>query len=207
MLSARLVLGCLVCALTACGGFERAPLDAGPSDNNNNQNNNNGSPDSGVAWNGMPSRNILVKFVLDGDTILVQANDTVRTPDGRPMDGEKIRLIGIDAPEIAHAPSPADCWGDDAHAFTETAIGGRIVTLDWDTTHCNPPSQVVGCRDDYDRLLAYVVIGDEVHNENMVKTGNARVFRGARFTHRDSAKYSTLESAARAADLGLWSCP
>ncbi len=202
----RLVPLTMTFALAACGGFDRAPLDAGPN-NNNNGNNNTGTPDSGVEWNGMPTRNILVRFVLDGDTVIVQANDTVRTPDGRPMDSEKIRLIGVDAPEIAHAPEPADCGGDEAYAFTESAIEGRIVTLEWDTTKCDPPTDVAGCRDDFDRLLAYVLVGDEVHNENLLKAGHARVFRGARFEHKNSSRYSALEAEARSANLGLWACP
>lgn len=203
----RLFCVLLALGLSACGG--REPIegrDAGTNNNTNNQN-NNGAPDSGVQWNGMPSRNILVRFALDGDTIIVEANDTVRTPDGRPMDGEKIRLIGVDAPEIAHNGSSADCWGDEAHAYTRGAIEGRIVTLDYDTTHCQPPNQVVGCRDDYDRLLAYVLIGDNVHNEKLLETGNARVFRGARFEHRDSDRYRALEASAKGQDLGMWSCP
>lgn len=215
MIRTGLVFVLLAALVGACGG--REPLggsDAGTNNNNsqtnnsnNNGNNNSGTPDSGVPWNGMPSRNILVRFALDGDTLIVSANATVRTPDGRPMDGEKIRLIGVDAPEIAHGNSGADCFGDEAHEFTRSAVEGRIVTLDYDTTKCLPPNEVVGCRDDFDRLLAYVVLGDEVHNQNLLSTGHARVFRGARFEHRDTDLYRQLESQARNRDLGLWSCP
>lgn len=188
-------------SLAGCGGDGRTSLDGGTNNSNNNQ-----PPDAGVPYNGMPSRNILVRYVLDGDTIIVSANDSVLTPDGRSMDGEKVRLLGLDSPEIAHDPDPADCGGDDARDFTELAIEGRIITLEWDTTKCTAANPA-GCRDDFGRLLGYVLKSGEVHNENLLKTGNARVFGGARFRHRYSDRYAAIEAEARAARLGLWACP
>ena len=111
----RTCLGSLMLVLTACGGFERQPIDPPPDAGLTP------APDAG--WAGMPSRNILVRTVLDGDTIIVSANDTVRAPDGAPLDGERVRLLGIDAPEIAHNGDPADCWGDNAHEFTRSVRG------------------------------------------------------------------------------------
>ncbi|MCA9554242.1 MAG: thermonuclease family protein [Myxococcales bacterium] len=190
----------LLLGAAGCGGFERKPIDGGTT-----------NPDAGTerdaGYNGMPSGAIQVRTVLDGDTIIVGANATVRTPDGQAMDGTKIRLIGIDSPEIAHAPDPADCWGDEAHEFTRGLVGGRIVTLDYDPLHCAPPGAVTGCRDDYGRLLAYVIIGEKTLNQELLSTGNARVFRGARFQHRDTTLYNALEAEAKAAGLGMWSCP
>ncbi len=186
-------------SLAGCGGDDRTSLDGGT-------NNNTQTPDAGVPYNGMPSRNILVRYVLDGDTIIVSANDSVRTPDGRSMNGEKVRLLGLDSPEIAHDPVPADCGGDAASAFTEAAIGGRIVTLEWDVTKCTAANPA-GCRDNFGRLLGYVIKSGEVHNENLLRTGNARVFRGDRFRHQFSDRYAALEAEARAARLGLWACP
>jgi micrococcal nuclease len=203
MSGARLLLATtLLWGAAACGGFDRQPIDGGTD-----KDGGTGTGEQDAGYNGMPSHNILVRTVLDGDTLIVSANATVRTPDGRPMDGEKIRLIGVDAPEIAHPPDPADCWGDEAHTFTRTTVGGRIVTLAWDPLHCAPPGSVAGCRDDYDRLLAYVIVGETVVNEELLRTGHGRVFRGARFQHRDSALYSSLEAAAKRANLGMWSCP
>lgn len=207
MTQLRLALPAAFALLAACGGLERAPIGGRDAGAQSPADAGSAPYDSGVEWNGMPSRNIIVRTVLDGDTIIVGANQTVRTPDGRPMDGEKVRLIGVDAPEIAHGNVPADCWGDAAHDFTRDTIGGRIVTLEWDTSKCNPPGEVTSCRDDYGRLLAYVVIAGEVLNETLITTGNARVFHGARFRHQDSARYDALEAEARASGVGLWSCP
>lgn len=163
----------------------------------------NGNPvDAGYA--GVPSKNVLVRFALDGDTILVTANASVLGPDGIPMDGRRVRLLGVDAPEIEHDGTPADCFGDEAMAFTAGKVEGRIVTLSYDPTKCQPPNSTAGCRDDFDRLLAYVSIGDEVLNESLLSTGHARAFGGGRFRHRDSDRYDDLERQARSSGAGLW---
>jgi micrococcal nuclease len=140
---------------------------------------------------------VLVSLVLDGDTIIVSAGSHLKTPDGAPLDGEKIRLIGVDTPEIEHPPEPAECWGPEAMTFTETEIGGRTVELTYDTAN--------GTRDEFGRLLAYVARDGTVHNERLISTGNGRAFR--QFPHRDRSKYIDLEEQARDQNLGLWACP
>ncbi len=88
--------------------------------------------------------NATVDHVVDGDTI-----DVIVDGGGE----ERVRLTGIDTPEVAHPASgsrPAsagECFGDEATAFTESLLPvGTPVRLERD---------VVG-RDDYGRLLAYV---------------------------------------------------
>lgn len=154
----------------------------------------------------LPTHNILVRTVLDGDTVIVEASQGVRAPDGRPFDGEHIRLLGLDAPEIAHPPTPADCYGPESADYVTGRIEGRIVQVEFDPTHCNA-GNTAPCRDDYDRLLAYIKIEGTVLNEDLLRLGYGRVFRGARFRHRDSGKYSDLEAAARSARVGMWTCP
>ncbi len=158
-------------------------------------------------YQGHPTQNILVERVLDGDTFIISAGPSVRGPDNRPLDGQRVRLLGIDAPEIAHDPDPADCWGDESAAFLEDRIEGRLVTLEYDPTKCRPPAAVAECRDDFDRLLAYVKYLGTTMNEESLRLGHSRTFRGARFTHRDTSKYATIEQGARNAGSGLWSCP
>ncbi len=181
----------ILLGLTACG--PRDDLD-GDEDA--------GSTDAGFMCT--PSVNILVRSVSDGDTLVVSAGATVKAPDGRPMDGTRIRLLGIDTPEISHNGAPADCYGNEAWMYTEAEIGGRTVTVEYDPTNCSPPNRVAGCRDDYDRVLAYVKLSGKVHNEELIKGGYARVFGGVSFRHRDSDKYKTLETAAKNSRVGLW---
>ena len=74
--------------------------------------------------------------VLDGDTFDVDACGD---------NGERVRLLGVDAPEIAHAPDPADCYGDAAHEELERLVAGDRVLLSFDEE----------CQGIYGRTLAY----------------------------------------------------
>jgi micrococcal nuclease len=140
---------------------------------------------------------VMVDFVIDGDTIVVNAGADLETPDSKPLDGETIRFIGVDAPEIEHPPEPAECYGNEAKAFTEGQIGGRIIEISYDLPN--------GIRDEFGRLLAYVDRSGVVVNERLIETGHARAFR--QFPHRDRSAYIALEDEAKRQNLGLWSCP
>lgn len=137
--------------------------------------------------------NATVTRIVDGDTIDVEV-------DGR---RERVRLIGIDTPEVAHAASgdrpgnAAECFADASHAFITSLLPiGTGVRLERD---------VVG-RDDYGRLLAYVYrAADGVFvNYEIVRQGYAEPLSIApNVTFRDR-----MVEAARAAEragLGLWS--
>ena len=79
----------------------------------------------------------IVVEVVDGDTVEVEMA-------GR---SERVRLIGIDTPEATGGILPAECYGDEASAFTGTLLPtGTEVRLTRD----------IEARDRYDRLLAYV---------------------------------------------------
>jgi micrococcal nuclease len=193
-------------ALAACEDG-RAPVDAGffrPD---------SGTPDSGAGRDGsVPMGQIQVQAVFDGDTVRVAASASVRTPDDKPMANEVIRFLGIDAPEIAHPPMSAQCWGDEAHAYLREQIQGRTVVLTFDVDEACPmpvqPSRAEAChlRDAFGRLLAYVALPDgTVLNERLVRLGHARSFRA--FPHKFTTLYNQLEMQARADDIGLWTCP
>ena len=154
----------------------------------------------------MPVR-VEIDRVIDGDTVIVRAAATVEGPEGQPIHGERVRLLGVDAPEVtANACFSAEAW-----RFARNEIDQRTVTLEFDPTRCRPSVSIDSCRGDYGRLLAYVhYAGSEarVLNEQLLRTGHARVLRGpARFRHRDSARYEALERSAARAGLGLWACP
>lgn len=190
-------------ALACDGGVTEPPdagffaidsgVDAGPR------------PDLGV----IGENTVQVQLVLDGDTVRVSAGSSVMTPDGQRMAGQSIRFVGINAPEIAHAPDPAECFGDSAAAVARDLLQGRVVTLTYDiTAGCPTPvprNQAVAChvRDDFDRLLAYVTLSDgTVVNEKFVRDGIACSFRS--FPHRDTAAYNAAEAEASGAGRGLW---
>lgn len=94
------------------------------------------------------SRTASVSQTIDGDTIVLE-------------DGDKVRLLGVDAPE---AGTPC---ADAAAAFTSGLVLGREVQLEFD----------IEKRDVYGRLLAYVYVGDLFVNGSLVKSGYARPVR------------------------------
>lgn len=80
---------------------------------------------------------VRVAYITDGDTVYVHPEDGSA--------GRKVRLIGIDTPEIEH-DDPAECFGEEAMGYTSEALLERLVWLTFDSD----------CIDPYDRTLAYV---------------------------------------------------
>ena len=98
------------------------------------------TPGSSTGGELPPGANALVAKIVDGDTIDVEIG-------GR---SERVRLIGIDTPEIAHsafdgwAANEAECYGEEAKQYTSGLLEiGSGVRLERD----------VVARDDYGRLL------------------------------------------------------
>lgn len=90
-----------------------------------------------------PSRVDRPACVIDGDTFDVgQCGDEF---------GERIRMLGIDAPEIAHGSDEAECYADLAHRELQRLINGQSVTLTFD----------VDCEGVFGRTLAYVWLQGE----------------------------------------------
>jgi len=121
--------------------------------------------------------------VVDGDTIDVQLADRV----------EKIRYIGVNAPEIHHPIRGEEPGGREAAEVNRRLVAGRHVRLELD----------VRTRDRYGRLLAYVWAGDTMVNAELVRLGYAQVM-----TVPPNVKYQhlfvKLQREARDAHRGLW---
>jgi micrococcal nuclease len=129
----------------------------------------------------------------DGDTLHVQLDDWSR---------EKVRLIGIDTPEIGERLEP---YGEEAAAYTaEAAPLGTTVWLELDTEQ----------HDEYQRLLAYVWLerpDDRSEAEVRAKMLNARIVLDGyaqAFTYPPNMRYNDLlmrlQTEARSAGRGLW---
>lgn len=137
---------------------------------------------------------ILVKRVIDGDTLLLE-------------NGERVRLIGIDTPEVHESEklykdsrrTQQDVQaikelGRRAWDFTKTLVGGKRVSLEFD----------VQKHDKYDRLLAYVYLKDGTFvNAKIVQEGYASLL-----TIPPNVKYADLflklYREARETKRGLW---
>lgn len=114
-----------------------------------------------------------VDHVIDGDTIRANV-------DGR---DERIRLLGLDAPEIGRDGEPDEKCAQEAKRFLTSWIGGSTVTL---TTDPNSPE-----RDPYDRLLAYVDVDDVDVSYVMLDDGWADLYTG----NPDLTRWSTYTEA------------
>ena len=160
----------------------------------------------------------IVKEVIDGDTF-------------RLKDGRKVRLIGVDCPEM-HYPSGegmlgtlrlkgfmspekrkalaprlqqiADRLNGVAQLITKLLkqpIEGKKVRLEFDA--------VSGREDRYGRLLAYVWVKkrgkEQMVNAILLKRGMARLYD--RFKFSKLAEFKKLEAAARKKQLGIWRFP
>ncbi len=126
--------------------------------------------------------------VIDGDTIDVDA------PDGE-YATTRIRLWGVDTPEVASRWGPEEHFGPESSAFVKAELEGRPVrlVLSQQRTRCI-----------YGRLLAYVYYGQpsRMLNEELLEKGFAYADR--RFPHIWAERFVDLETRARRQGAGLW---
>jgi micrococcal nuclease len=126
------------------------------------------------------SESVLVRFVLDGDTI-----DVVSV--GR------VRLLGIDAPEIGRGFDTPAPFGEEARARLTALLLRRWVRLEYEGA----------ATDAYNRRLAYVMTEDgQFVNAVLVREGLARVF--ARTPLVRLHELQRAEAEARAFHRGMW---
>ena len=155
------------------------------------------------------SKQISVSRVYDGDTFVFWNEQSE----------EKIRMLGVAAPEVESSDEPAECYGDAAADFLAELIVSEDVRLEFD----------VECTDIYDRTLAWVILrGDDPQiaglmegfvmtglnvdgsyellvNELLVRMGYATVFDGELDQSvRYASRMEDAEDAAAAELQGLW---
>ncbi len=121
---------------------------------------------------------------VDGDTLVV-------TIGGKE---ERVRILGIDTPETVDIRKKVQCYGPEASARMKELLEGTSVALE-----AKPDED----RDDYDRLLRYVFLGDEDIGALMLREGYARSLCFT-FPHPKCSEYEVFESSARRARLGRW---
>ncbi|TAG27971.1 MAG: thermonuclease family protein [Burkholderiales bacterium] len=116
----------------------------------------------------------IVTHVSDGDTLWIEVD-----PKTKPI---KVRLQGIDAPEICQA------WGTQARDALKARLLRQSVSLN------------TRAKDDYERALGRVAFRGEDVGSWLVKNGYAWSYH----YRRDPGPYVSEEAAARKARLGLW---
>jgi len=128
-----------------------------------------------------------VVWVVDGDTIHVQIGTRL----------EKVRYIGVNAPEIPHEGRGWQTGGTRASAINRTLVACQAVRLEFDIRH----------RDHDGRLLAYVRVRRArralMANAEMLRRGYAQVMTiPPNVKHQ--ARFLKRQREAREAGRGLW---
>lgn len=147
-----------------------------------------------------PERVEWVSCVLDGDTFDIDACG----------DAERFRMLGIDAPEVAHPDSEAECFSAEATQELARLINNNRVLLTFDQD----------CFGVFGRTLAYVWVqsdGSEppetgpndqsiLLNEHLLEEGFARLFDEDFGTPlRLEDQLAAAQARAQSRGLGLWS--
>ena len=126
-----------------------------------------------------------VTRVIDGDTIDVYLGGG----------DQRVRLLGVDTPEVHHPERGEEPFGREASEFTRKALLGRRVRLLTDPLADN--------RDRYGRLLRLVELQDGTDfNSELVRYGYAKALRRFPFSRKEY--YLSLEQEARRSGLGMW---
>jgi micrococcal nuclease len=136
---------------------------------------------------GRPTAATVVR-VVDGDTLIARV-------DGR---DERVRRLGVDAPESVTPDRPVECFGPEASREARRLLpGGAALEMVADPTQ--------GRRDRFGRLLAAVRVEGRTTtvNEELIAGGYAEVFRGdGRAALLPALRRA--QSTARVARRGLW---
>lgn len=109
-----------------------------------------------------------VDRVVDGDTVMIGTN--------------RVRLAGIDAPELSQP------YGRESKAALTALVTGKTVTL-----------HITG-RDRYRRIIANIYLDDTWINQRLISTGHAWHYR----KYSRDTDLAAAEKSARAARSGLW---
>lgn len=121
-----------------------------------------------------------VRYVVDGDTLDVSHVG-------------RVRLLGIDAPEVGIGLDTPAPFAPEAKALLATLVGGRYASLEADGDRY----------DKYGRRLAYLLRDDGLLvNAEMLRAGLARV--SARRQLRRLGELRAAERSAKVARKGMW---
>lgn len=118
--------------------------------------------------------------IIDGDTIEID-------------NGQKVRYIGINAPETVDPRKEVQCFGEQASAKNKELVEGKTIKIEKDISET----------DKYGRLLRYVYVDNKMINEQLVAEGYAYAT-----AYPPDIKYQqifkTAERDARDNNRGLW---
>lgn len=146
------------------------------------------APGAVVDWNRYHDKTFTVTKVIDGDTFDIDVPDSGSAH-------TRIRLWGIDTPELAHFGKPVMHFGPEAFEFAKETLDGRSVHV------VLSPKRTRG---KFGRLLAYVYLerGGRMYNEMLLEQGYA--YADLRFPHHYADQFESADRRARRDGVGLW---
>lgn len=127
-----------------------------------------------------------VERIVDGDTFIAII-------DGK---SEKIRLLGVDAPESVHPDQRRNTEkGEEVSEYVRSLLKNKRVYLEYD----------VSMADQYDRVLAYVYLedGKTMLNELLLEEGYAAVMT-VQPNNRYTDHFYELQKKAQEEKKGIW---
>ncbi len=116
-----------------------------------------------------------VTRVIDGDTFIIDS-------------GERVRLIGINAPEIS------DFYGKESKEYLAALIENKIVELEND--------RLAKDKDVYQRLLRYVFFEGIEINKRLIEDGFAFAYLKYKFSK--SSEYEQTQVESMELNRGIW---
>ncbi len=171
--SRRRVLVVLVVAVVACVVVCKRSVNA---------------PPRGGDWAHYHDKTFRVTRVVDGDTL------DINVPD-RDKPVTRVRLWGVDTPEVAHGRQKEMHFGPEAEEFARSTLLDRDVHIVLTRRRT---------RGKFGRLLAYVFLkrGERMFNEMLIEEGYA--YADLRFDHPYYKQFKAMEKRARRVGVGLW---
>lgn len=131
-------------------------------------------------------RQVRVTYILDGDTV-----ETAH--------GERIRLLGIDAPEVAHHDVKGDPYGKESAGWLSHRLLNKTVNLAFGPE----------LTDRYGRTLAWIYEHSDggvpvLINEAALRTGNAALLDRFGLPKELEPQLRAAEAEAKSNKLGIW---
>ena len=128
-----------------------------------------------------PPQEALVVRIIDGDTLMLAG-------------GIRVRVLGLDAPEMEKDGQPADFLAHQAKAVLAELTLNKTIALEYDRLRY----------DQYGRLLAYLFLPDHtLVNAELVRRGLARVYFIAPNLRYQKALLTAQQEAIEA-QRGVW---
>lgn len=121
-----------------------------------------------------------VERVIDGDTVVLD-------------NGQKVRLLGINAPELHHPDYPVQKYGEEAKDYLKNRVEGKKCRIEY---------TILDQYDKYDRLLAFIYIDGALVNGELVKKGFA--FATPNRYVSKTKEFLVIENIAKKFKIGLW---